>query len=257
LKLITRTQWGARKAKADASYLATTRGVKVHYTGGNVDPRLADDHDRCVALARQIQNGHMDGNGWNDVGYNFLCCPHRYVFEGRGLHRLPAANGKGLNTGHYAILGMVGNKGLTTPNDDLKHGIRDAIEHVRAKGGAGAEIKGHRDGYATDCPGGPLYGWVKDGAPRPASQTPGTPPATPTVKAPAYPGRVLRVGSRGKAVTTWQQQMQTRGWTIAPDGAFGPATETVARKFQAQVGLAVDGQVGQRTWTASWEAPIT
>ncbi|MEO3786137.1 peptidoglycan recognition family protein [Actinocorallia sp. B10E7] len=182
MKLVTRRQWGARSPRSQASYLASTRGVKVHYTGSFVDPRLKDDHGRCAAMARQIQNGHMDGNGWNDVGYSFLVCPHRYVFEGRGLHRLPAANGPGLNTGHYAVLGMVGNKGLVTPTDDMLHGIRDAIEYVRANGGAGREIKGHRDGYSTDCPGARLYAWVKQGAPRPkggAEPVPDKPPAEP------------------------------------------------------------------------------
>jgi hypothetical protein len=167
VKLVPRKDWGARAPKAQAAYLASTRGVKVHYTGAKVDPRMLDDHARCAPLVRQIQNLHMDDNGWNDVGYSFLVCPHRYVFEGRGLHHLPAANGAGLNSGHYAVLGMVGNSGLVTPDDDMLDGIRDAIDHVRANGGAGNEIKGHRDGYATDCPGPKLYAWVKAGAPRP------------------------------------------------------------------------------------------
>jgi len=63
---------------------------------------------------------------------------------------------------------MVGNKGLVDPSDDMLNGIRDAIEYVRAKGDAGNEIKGHRDGYSTDCPGPKLYPWVQKGAPRPA-----------------------------------------------------------------------------------------
>ncbi|MCD0452607.1 hypothetical protein LO762_25990 [Actinocorallia sp. API 0066] len=179
MKLITRKQWKARSPRSASSHLASARGVKVHYTGSRVDPRTADDHDRCYALVRQIQNGHMDGNGWADIGYSFLCCPHRFVFEGRGLHKLPAANGPGLNSGHYAVLGMVGDSGLVVPNDEMLHGIRDAIEHVRANGRAGTEIKGHRDGYATSCPGERLYAWVKAGAPRPKTSAPKPPPAPP------------------------------------------------------------------------------
>jgi hypothetical protein len=125
------------------------------------------DHDRCAARVRQIQNAHMDGNGWNDIGYSALVCPHSYVFVGRGPHVLPAANGAGLNSGHYPVCGLVGDKGLTRPTNAMLSGIRDAIEWLRRKGDAGTEIKGHRDGYPTDCPGGPLYAWVKKGAPRP------------------------------------------------------------------------------------------
>lgn len=57
--------------------------------------------------------------------------------------------------------------------------IRDGIELLR-KHGAGAEIKGHRDGYATTCPGVKLYAWVKKGAPRPhgTAAEPGTSAST-------------------------------------------------------------------------------
>lgn len=167
MQLVTRKAWGARSPRDTAERLSSTKGVKVHYTGDTVDPRLRDDHDRCVARVRQIQNSHMDGNGWNDIGYSALVCPHAHVFVGRGPHALPAANGAGLNTGHYAVCGLVGNKGLTKPTAAMLGGIRDAIEWLRREGDAGTEIKGHRDGYATDCPGGPLYTWVKEGAPRP------------------------------------------------------------------------------------------
>ncbi|MEU4578916.1 hypothetical protein [Nonomuraea sp. NPDC023979] len=167
IDLITRAEWKALAPRGTADHLARTRGVKVHYTGGRVDPRLAEDHTLCAAAVRGIQRGHQNGNGWIDIGYSFAVCPHRKVFEGRGLHRLPAANGPGLNAGHYAILGLVGNSGLVVPPPAMLHGIRDAIEHVRRHGGAGPEIKGHRDGYSTDCPGPELYRWVRAGAPRP------------------------------------------------------------------------------------------
>jgi hypothetical protein len=104
---------------------------------------------------------------------------------GRGPHHLPAANGAGLNTGHYAVLGLGGSKGFTEPTDGLLHGILDAVDYLREHGNAGREIKGHRDGYATDCPGGPLYAWVKRGAPRPSAQP--TKTELPTLK-PGYRG---------------------------------------------------------------------
>jgi hypothetical protein len=169
IDLVTRNAWGARAPRGSYSNLTSTRGVKVHYTGGRVDPRILDDHDRCVAAVRGIQGGHMDGNGWMDIGYSLAVCPHRKVFVGRGPRHLPAANGPGLNSGHYAVLGLVGNTGLVKPPDAMLHGIVDAIEYLRAEGGAGREIKGHRDGYSTSCPGAALYAWVTRGAPRPST----------------------------------------------------------------------------------------
>lgn len=176
IDLVSREAWGATTPKG-GSYLQSTKGVKVHYTGDHVDEGILADHSKCVATVRAIQSHHMNGNGWSDVGYTMMVCPHRKVFMGRGPHVLPSANGPGHNSGHYAVLGLVGNSGFTEPNDEMLHGIRDAIEYLREKGNAGSEIKGHRDGYSTDCPGSFLYKWVKAGAPRPKLAKPPTVPS--------------------------------------------------------------------------------
>jgi peptidoglycan hydrolase-like protein with peptidoglycan-binding domain len=51
--------------------------------------------------------------------------------------------------------------------------------------------------------------------------------------------------------------MVERGWDLEVDGIYGPETESVAERFQAEKGLRVDGLVGINTWNAAWEAPIT
>jgi hypothetical protein len=58
-------------------------------------------------------------------------------------------------------------------------------------------------------------------------------------------------------VATWQAQMSVRGWAITADGMFGPQSEDVARSFQSEKGLSVDGMVGPQTWGAAWSEPIT
>lgn len=256
IDLVSRSAWGARAPRGSYSSLTSTKGVKVHYTGGRVDPGIVNDHAKCVAVVKSIQNQHMDGNGWMDIGYSMVACPHRKVFVGRGPKHLPAANGPGLNSGHYAVLGLVGNSGLVKPPDGMLHGIVDAIEYLRAQGGAGREIKGHRDGYATECPGAELYAWVKKGAPRPG----GTPdPEPPGERYPKWPGRLLKYPPvmRGDDVRTWQGQMDKRGWTIDVDGAYGEQSREVCVGFQQQQGLDDDGIVGRLTWNAAFEAPIT
>lgn len=255
IDLVLRRDWQARERHGDYTQLDSTKGVKVHYTGGRVEPGIIGDHAVCVSLVRSIQGYHMDGNGWIDIGYSFVACPHRKVFEGRGLHHLPAANGAGLNSGHYAVLGLVGNAGLVEPPDGVLHAILDAVEYVRERGNAGKEIKGHRDGYSTDCPGEPLYAWVKRGAPRPGGDTP--PPETPV--APPFPGRLLKYPPvmHGEDVRTWQQQMKVRGVEIDVDGAYGGGSREVCRRFQRDQGIDDDGIVGPTTWRLSWEAPLT
>jgi hypothetical protein len=254
IDLVSRSAWGARPPKGSYSSLASTRGVKVHYTGGRVDPAIVGDHAKCVVMVKSIQNFHMDGNGWIDIGYTAVACPHRKVFVGRGPKHLPAANGPGLNSGHYAVLGLVGNAGLVQPTDGILHAILDAVGYLRDKGGAGSEIKGHRDGYSTDCPGNPLYAWIKKGAPRPGERGGGAPPpAPPDIK---WPGRVLKYPPlmNGDDVRTWQARMKKLGYDITVDGSYGPASKAVCVRFQKDKKLASDGIVGRLTWNAAFAA---
>lgn len=171
----SRASWGARASRG-TSYLASTKGVKGHYTGGVVNVGTLTDHEKCRSAVRGIQNGHMDGNGWNDIGYSMIACEHAAMI-GRGPHVLPAANGAGLNSGHYAILVLVGTSGSATITDNMKIHFHEARDYLRANGNAGTEIKGHRDGYATDCPGPSVYPWIQAGAPKPSG--PADPPPTP------------------------------------------------------------------------------
>lgn len=178
----SRASWGARASRG-TSYLASTRGVKGHYTGGYVNPATLTDHEACRAAVRGIQNGHMDGNGWSDIGYSMIVCNHDRAMIGRGAHVLPAANGPGLNAGHYAILVLVGTSRVTTITDNMKRAFHGARDYLRSNGSAGTEIKGHKDGYATDCPGPSVYPWITSGAPLPGG-TPPTPPPDPEPEEP-------------------------------------------------------------------------
>lgn len=170
MKLVTRAQLGWPASAAPTQ--TTAKGVKVHYEGTAVSTRLLTDHSLCIAEWKSIRASHLANTteNYSDVAYNYAACPHGYLLEGRGLRKRTGANGnQTLNIAHYAVLGLVGSEGLTRPTDDMLHAIRDGIELLRANG-AGSEIKGHRDGYATTCPGADLYAWVQKGAPRPTAQ---------------------------------------------------------------------------------------
>jgi hypothetical protein len=168
LQLVLRDQWGARPWKepnGSIPYAGPRAGVKVHYLGTQYQ---FGSHDTCPAYVRKVQAEHMDGKGWSDIGYSFCVCEHGFVFEGRGLNRRNSANGDvPLNEAHYAVCALLGSSGSTDPTSEQLQGLRDAIEYCQQHGPAGPEIRGHRDGYQTDCPGGPLYAWVQAGAPRP------------------------------------------------------------------------------------------
>lgn len=174
MQLITRSQWGARPRGKGAATPFQPRGCTVHWEGAGWG--WPWDHSTCDNKVRAIQDYHMDGRGWSDIAYNFLACPHGYVFEGRGLNRRSAANGDTtVNTYWYAVQCMWGTRSGSAP-EALLTAARDAIDYCRSDGGAGDELRGHRDMQQTDCPGDQIYAWVRNGAPRPRP-TPPPPPA--------------------------------------------------------------------------------
>jgi peptidoglycan hydrolase-like protein with peptidoglycan-binding domain len=95
--------------------------------------------------------------------------------------------------------------------------------------------------------------------PPPAAEPPAPGPAGPVAPAspPPLPDELLGRGSTGNDVRLWQQQMARRTWRITVDGVFGRQSASVARRFQREKGLHVDGLVGPATWTAAWRLPVT
>lgn len=75
----------------------------------------------------------------------------------------------------------------------------------------------------------------------------GKPPAAPasTVTPPRYPGRPLKLGSRGISVGLIQGRLN-----LKQDQWYGPVTEAAVKAFQKAQGLTVDGITGPITWGA-------
>jgi hypothetical protein len=64
-----------------------------------------------------------------------------------------------------------------------------------------------------------------------------------------YPGEA-RMGDRGPHVRVWQHVLRERGYAVAVDGIFGPATNHVVWHWQGthHPPLTVDSIAGQATW---------
>ncbi|RAQ54340.1 N-acetylmuramoyl-L-alanine amidase [Aspergillus flavus] len=163
MNFVSRAEWKARAPKEAYKPMTDAKGVKVHYLGPQFSGK---QHSECDDFMRSVQNQHMDESpeDYFDIAYNLAVCEHGYVFDGRGKGHRSGANGDvQLNSDHYAVLAFLGKSGVTEPTKEQIIGLQDSIAYLR-RAGAGDEIKGHRDGYNTECPGGPLYKLVTDGS---------------------------------------------------------------------------------------------
>lgn len=159
----SREQWGARTPDEPYKDITNPDGVKIHYLGEAFAPI---NHDECDNYMRQTQDYQMDESpeDFMDFAYSLAVCQHGYVYDGRGKGHQSGANGnEDLNAKHYGVVAFVGSVGVTEPTENMILGLQDSIAYLR-RAGAGNEILGHRDGYATACPGKALYALTEDGS---------------------------------------------------------------------------------------------
>lgn len=220
MKLVTRAEWGARSPKRRTEKQLNSAST-CHWNGPaiKVGGQLFWDHSKCAGLVRGIQNFHMDGNGWSDIAYNFLECPHGYTFEGRGLDVVNAANGtnSGNNSSHAVMcIGGTGN----TFTDAEKVGFRQCIDYIAIKTNAPNHCVGHRDHKPTQCPGDERYSWVHQGMPL----SPVTPPTPTPAPSPTPP-----VGPVVETERDRIKKLQSLIGAVA-DGIFGPKTDAAINR---------------------------
>lgn len=163
--VISRAQWGADESlRSGAPDFAPIGRVIVHHTvTSNQEPDPA-------ARMRAMYHFHVRGNGWSDIGYNFVVDGAGRVYEGRsaggGRSDGEDASGRGVIGAHAAghNTGSVGVAILGTYSDDGVTPSVAALEAVTAIAAwklgprgvdpmASGVLIGHRDVVATGCPG--------------------------------------------------------------------------------------------------------
>jgi hypothetical protein len=187
--IITRAQWGADESlvKGPPTYDSVVKAVFVHHTDTGNDYTCA----QSASVVRSIFLYHVQSNGWDDIGYNFLVDKCGTIFEGRagGVDRpVHGAHTYGFNTDTtgVAILGTYSSATASPPGVAPTQAALDAVAKISAwklgldkRDPAGTveltematsggkypygtnvtlnAISGHRDGYPTDCPGQQVY----------------------------------------------------------------------------------------------------
>src|SRR3954447_22237733 len=179
-EIVTRAEWNAPESirRAPPRYADNAPLAIVHHTVGSNSYSAS----QSAAIVRSIMIYHVQGNGWNDIGYNFLVDKYGQIFEGRygGVDKaVVGAHSLGFNTGSFGVA-MIGSYGSAKPPApavasleqvlawklDLAH--VDPLSTLTWKSGGNPRfangvpvflraISGHRDTGFTDCPGNALY----------------------------------------------------------------------------------------------------
>ena len=261
--ILSRVSWGADEKirRGPPSFAADVRFAIVHHTAGQNGYTRAE----AAAIVKGIQLFHVQGNGWNDIGYNFLVDRFGTIYEGRfgGIDRnVVGAHAQGFNTGSVGIA-LLGTYENTAPSAAAQDAIarliawRLDVAHVDPtafltfiSGGSDRYpsgvpvllngVSGHRDTGFTACPGDVLYGRL--GAIAATAQSVG--------------GLKIfepKVEVRGTTIRVRARLSQAQSWTVAMTGAGG-----VEAARAAGTGTAVDwtwesggSSPGSYTWTIS------
>jgi N-acetylmuramoyl-L-alanine amidase len=255
--LLSRSTWGANEAirRASPSYAPSVQFALVHHTAGT----NSYTRSQSAAIVRGIEIYHVQGNGWNDIGYNFLVDKYGQIFEGRygGVDKnVIGAHAEGFNTGSVGVA-MLGTYGSTVPPAVARNALANLLAwrldlaHVdpkstlmwtsggNAKYAAGVPVplravSGHRDTGFTSCPGAALYAQLGAIAQRASSV------GLPKLYAPAVRGTL-----GGGQVRFQARLSQSLPWAVTVADSTGTPAATGTGT----------SQVVDWTWDASTAAP--
>lgn len=184
-------------------------------------------HDKCAGKVRSIQAYHMDNKGWADIAYNFVVCPHGYVFEGRGWGKRSAANGTNICNDVYHAVCYLGGEGDPF-TDQAKTGFNACRAEWARRYGRSPAVVPHSACLSTACPGNVIRQWIASGmgggvAPAPAP----VPPKPPGVIVVNRPPVKLLFDPQGRGY-----------WVITDDGGVFGFT------FEGKPALPFHGSLG-------------
>lgn len=151
--IITRAEWGAawpKRPHTPVDWDMTGDALWVHFSDG---PPPADTLEAEARTVRAIQVFHQGPErGWNDIGYGFLVAPSGRIYEGRGVDAL-AAHCPNHND-EPSVCIMWKSQTELPPKAAL-----DAVLWLRGHL-AKKQLRSHREGTPTTCPGNALAAWV-------------------------------------------------------------------------------------------------
>ncbi len=180
-RIVTRLGWGADESLREPGfvYTSTVKAAFVHHSASGNNYTCKD----APKVLRSLYRYHVVSSGWRDIGYNFAVDKCGTVYEGRAggvAKAVQGAHTMGFNTDSMGIA-VIGTYSTTAPPAAAVKAVaqltawklglfnRDPRAKTTLKSGGGNKfakgtnvklnvISGHRDGFATECPGKLLYG---------------------------------------------------------------------------------------------------
>jgi hypothetical protein len=236
VSIVSRKSWGAKPWNGDPAEVPLSKRTEyfVHYHGG------VPAHSTGVAVPREVEKIHV-GQGWAGTGYNFMVDQNGTIYEGRGWG-LQGAHCPDHNVSGFGVYVAIG--GDQKPSDKALASVRALYDEACKRTGRALAKRGHKDGFATACPGVHLYQWVKDGMPAPKAAEPEKPkpPASKPAPKPA-PKPVSKIvalspkvkpGARHAQVKELQQLLVKAGYgpiAGAYTTLYGPETQRAVARF--------------------------
>lgn len=244
--IVPRSGWHADEeiVRAKPTFAPSVRLAIVHHTAGTNSYTPA----QAAAIVRGIEVYHVEGNGWNDIGYNFLVDRFGTVYEGRGGgidKNVVGAHAEGFNTGTVGIA-LIGNFMTQTPPKAMQDALVrllawrldvahvDPLSTVVYTSGGNAKFKsgklvtlraisGHRDTGPSECPGNDAYALLPAIAKRVAAT--GLPKLySPTVAGAL--GGTIRFQARLSSSLPWTVTIADQlGQTVASGSGRGPLVD--------------------------------
>lgn len=140
--VISRAQWGADESlrTGSPSYSTTIKVGVVHHTASTNSYTA----DQAAAQVRSIYAYHTRGQGWSDIGYNFLVDKFGRVYEGRygGIDRaVVGAHAGGFNASTFGVSALgnyqeVGAPAVMTESISRVLAWKLSLHHVDPRGSA-------------------------------------------------------------------------------------------------------------------------
>ncbi|QOV40129.1 peptidoglycan-binding domain-containing protein [Streptomyces ferrugineus] len=253
IKIISRATWGAKPWNGAPATVSLSKRTEffVHYDGGTPITRTG------YAIMRAIEAGHIN-QGWSGVGYNFVIDQAGNIYEGRGW-TLQGAHCPNHNISGIGVQIAIG--GDQAPSAKALAACRALYEEACRKTGRTLAKRGHRDGFATACPGTRLYTWVQagmpagdyDAAPDPGGSLPGSGSSSGAARYQVtINGLAYGYGAKGTQVTKVGQALVRKGfsrhYTSGPGPTWTDADTLNYQDFQESLGYsgtAADGVPGK------------